>query len=355
MMDIDMASPVLVTGATGYVAGWLVQYLLDAGVTVHAAVRSPDDPEKVGPLRAMADGTPGEIRFFRADLLEEGSYGEAMAGCGVVFHTASPFTTEVDDPQRELVDPALLGTRNVLTEANRTPSVQRVVLTSSVAAIYCDNEDLEKTTNGVLTEKDWNTTASLDYNAYSYSKTLAEREAWLLEGAQDRWRLVVVNPSLVLGPAVRSGSSSESFNLMRQFGDGTMKMGAPRWGMGFVDVRDVARAHVAAGFEPDAGGRHIVSGHDSEFVELGRTLLEKYGDDYPIPTRALPKWLLWLVGPLMSDSMNRRSIARNVNLPIRLDNAKSIRELGVTYRPLKESAEAMFQYMIDAGYFDRDG
>jgi len=144
MMNIDTDLPVLVTGATGYVAGQLVQRLLEAGLTVHAAVRNPDDPDKLKHLQRIAAGQPGTIRYFRADLLEPGSYAEAMAGCGTVFHTASPFTITVRDPQKELVDPALLGTRNVLDTVNRTPSVRRVVLTSSCAAIYGDTESVPK-------------------------------------------------------------------------------------------------------------------------------------------------------------------------------------------------------------------
>ena len=90
--NYDTSAPVLVTGATGYVAGWLVSRLLDEGFTVHAAVRDPSNTEKTGPLQKLADAKPGTIRFFKADLLELGSYAEAMEGCALVFHTASPFT-----------------------------------------------------------------------------------------------------------------------------------------------------------------------------------------------------------------------------------------------------------------------
>ncbi|MCG6928675.1 MAG: NAD-dependent epimerase/dehydratase family protein, partial [Acidobacteria bacterium] len=244
--------PVMVTGATGYVAGWIVKGLLDRGLTVHAPVRNPSDPHKVKHLDALAAESPGEIRYFEADLLDEGSYAESMVGCETVFHTASPFTSNVSDPQKELVDPAQLGTRNVLEEADRTPSVKRVVLTSSCAAIYGDNADLKNTPNGVFTEEIWNTTSSLEHQPYSYSKTVAEREAWRIAEAQSRWDLVVVNPSLVIGPGINPHATSESFSLIRQFGDGSMKSGVPFIGIGAVDVRDLARAHLQAAFTPEA-------------------------------------------------------------------------------------------------------
>ncbi|MEZ4294155.1 MAG: NAD(P)H-binding protein, partial [Polyangiaceae bacterium] len=91
MKKIDPKAPVLVTGATGYVASWLVKKLLDEGHTVHAAVRDPGSAAKLGHLTALAAKAPGKLRFFKADLTEPGSYAEAMKGCELVFHTASPF------------------------------------------------------------------------------------------------------------------------------------------------------------------------------------------------------------------------------------------------------------------------
>lgn len=352
MTSFSTDAPVLVTGATGYVAGWLVKELLDAGITVHAAVRDPDRKDKVAHLQEIAAGSPGTLRFFRADLLEEGSYAEAMAGCAIVFHTASPFTTSVKDPQRELIEPAVKGTRSVLETAARTASVKRVVVTSSCAAIYTDAVDCLKAPGGKLTEEVWNTTASLEYQPYSYSKTLAEQEAWKIARAQDRFELVTVNPSLVIGPALNARPTSESFNIVRQMGDGTMKRGAPKLGLGVVDVRDLARAHMEAGFREEAEGRHIISGHDTNILELGKALIEKYGDRYPVPRQSLPKWIVWLVGPIVG-GISRKFVTNNVDVKWRADNSKSKRALGVTYRPMKTSMEEMFQQMIDTGVFGK--
>ncbi|MEM9630289.1 MAG: NAD-dependent epimerase/dehydratase family protein [Pseudomonadota bacterium] len=349
-MNISTDAPVLVTGANGYVAGWLVKELLEAGVTVHAAVRNPDNTAGLEHLTDIADSTSGSIRFFKTDLLDEGSYAEAMNECSVVFHTASPFTVNVSNPKKELIDPAVNGTRNVLETAIRTPSVKRVVVTSSCAAIYTDAIDCHSAPGGVLTEDVWNTTASLSYQPYSYSKTLAEREAWKIAASQDRFKLVTVNPSLVIGPALSKKPTSESFNIVRQMGDGTMKQGAPKLGIGAVDVRDLAKAHVAAGFKPEAEGRHIVSAHNTNILELGKSLIEKYGDAYPVPRKSLPKWIVWMVGPIVG-GIPRKFVRNNVDVKWRADNSKGKRELGVTYRPLRESMEDMFQQMIEAGTF----
>ncbi len=220
-----------------------------------------------------------------------------MEGCAVVFHTASPFTSNFDDPQRDLVDPAVNGTRNVLETANRTPSVQRVVVTSSCAAIYGDNKDVQNAPGKVLTEETWNTTSSLDRQPYSYSKVEAEKAAWAIADAQSRWRLVTINPSLVIGKTLSGNSTSESHTILKQFGDGTLKAGAPPMEIGMVDVRDVAEAHLRAGFLADAKGRHIASGQTVSRFELGQMPRQHFGDDWPFPTRELPKWLLWLIRP----------------------------------------------------------
>jgi len=151
MEKIDLTKPVLVTGATGYVAGRLVEKLLAEGATIHAPVRSPDNKEKTKYLDELADKSSGSIKYFKADLLDEGSYDEAMKGCELVFHTASPFSLNVDDPQKDLVDPALKGTRNVLEAGIRSESVKRVVLTSCCAAIYGDAKDTLGMPNPTLT------------------------------------------------------------------------------------------------------------------------------------------------------------------------------------------------------------
>jgi dihydroflavonol-4-reductase len=248
-----------------------------------------------------------------------------------------------------LVDPALLGTRNVLEDANRTESVRRVVLTSSCAAIYTDAADCADAPNGVLTEDVWNTTASIDYQPYSYSKTVAEREAWTIADAQSRWKLVAINPGLVIGPAIGGKPTSESFSIMRQIGDGSFKTGVPRLSLGIVDVREVADAHIAAAYKSDAEGRHIVCAGGTNLFQMAQALRDRFGADYPLPTRALPKWLVWAVAPMVG--LERRFVAGNVGIEWRADNSKSVRELGVSYRPQAESIRDMFQYMVDAGYF----
>ncbi len=349
-LTINKDKPVLVTGATGYVASWIVKRLLEEGVTVHAAVRNPNHPASVEHLQSMATGLPGTLRFFQADLLQDHSEAAAMEGCEMAFHTASPCNLDVKDAQKELIEPAKMGTRNVLHTANQISSVKRVVLTSSVAAIYGDNADAKMVANGIFTENDWNTTSNLQNKPYSFSKTVAEKEAWDIHSQQSRWSLVVINPSLVLGPGINPLATSESFKIIQKMGSGKLKSGIPDIGIGVVDVRDLAEAHLRVAYLEQAHGRHIISGHNTSLPQIAASLRPKYAH-YPLPQRVLPKPLVWLFGPLIDKTITREFVARNVGWPWRADNSKSVNALGMTYRSLENSTQAMFQQMIEAGAF----
>ena len=111
---------VLVTGANGYVASWLVKKLIEEGYTVHATVRDKNDKSKVDVLKALVKEETNRLKIFEADLLVKNSFNKAMEGCSVVFHTASPFKLDIKDPKKELINPALLGTENVLNSVNNS-------------------------------------------------------------------------------------------------------------------------------------------------------------------------------------------------------------------------------------------
>jgi nucleoside-diphosphate-sugar epimerase len=346
MKTIDKSKPVLVTGANGFVASWLVKRLLEEGLTVHAAIRDPKNLNKTKHLTDIANQNKATLVFFAADLLTRGSYKKAMEGCELVFHTASPFISRVNNVQKELIDPAVIGTENVLSSANETSSVKRVVITSSCAAMYTDAIDTVKAPEGRLNENSWNTTASMTYQPYSLSKTLAEKKAWEISSKQHNWDLITINPCLVVGPSLNpENTTSETFNILRTLGNGDMKMGAPKIGVGVVDVRDVANAHYLAGYTPAAEGRYITAAHSTNFLEMGLVLRERFANKYPLPKNALPKWLVWLFGPMLNKTLSRTFVCNNVNIPWKADNSKIINHLGIRFRPLKETMEDAFGQM----------
>lgn len=350
-MKLDKSKPVMLTGATGYVGGRIAEKFMQEGHTVHAPIRNPDNKEKTKYLDQIARTTAGTIKYFKADLLEAGSYNEAMEGCQLVIHTASPFIMATKDPLKDLVEPALHGTENVLNSANETHTVERIVLTSSCVAMYGDAKDTRDYPNQIMTEDSWNTTSSLKKSPYNYSKVLAEKKAWEMQKNQDRWGLVVINPSFVLGPGINPYGTSESFSIMKQMGDGTLKMGTADIEMGCVDVRDVAEAHYRAGLIPNATGRHITSAENLSFLELSKMLADKYGATYPLPKKTLPKWLIWLMAPM--SGLTRQYVKDNVGHPWRADNTKSKEILGINYRNIKDTVNEFFQQVIDSGAFNK--
>lgn len=352
MTTIDPKAPILVTGASGYIASWLVKYLLEAGHTVHGTVRDPDRKSGLEHLHALAREHGGRLKLFKAELLEPGAFDPAMAGCELVMHTASPFVISgLKDAHEELVRPALEGTRNVLESANRTASVKRVVLTSSEVAIYGDNRDARRVPGGVFTEEHWNTSSSVDHQPYPYSKVVAEKEAWKMQQAQSRWDLVTINPGLVLGPSLTKASASTSLVFIRQLANGTMYPGAPELWMGVADVRDVALAHVKAGFAPAAQGRHITNAATTTPLAMGRMLRARFGDGYRFPRFTAPKLMIWLAAPFVG--LTRKFVRQNVGYRIGFDNRKSREALGLVYRPLEQTLADHFSQVLDDGLLKR--
>jgi len=347
MKTIDHTKPVLVTGGTGYLASWIIKQLLDEGREVRTTVRNLSQKDKFAHLTAISVKSKGILQFFEADLLKPGSFSEAMKGCELVIHAASPFKISgVKNAQKELVEPALEGTRNVLESVNKTESVKRVVLTSSVVAIYGDAVDLAKTQNGIFTEEQWNFSSSVDHQPYSYSKTLAEKLAWEMAGEQNRWDLLVINPGFIMGPSLSKRTDSTSIDMMIQMATGKFKTGAPSGDLGFVDVRDVAQAHILAGFSSTASGRHICVGDHKTFLELANAIRANY-PNYPLPTKFVPKWLFWLIAPLVGFS--RKYVKLNIGIDLKFDNSYIRKDLALEFTPFEKTITDHFQQLLADG------
>jgi nucleoside-diphosphate-sugar epimerase len=337
-----MNHTILVTGGTGYIGAWVVKGLLENGHIVRLTVRNKEDKAKYQFLADIAEKTAGALEVWEADLMKKGSFNEAAKGCDLIAHIASPFILNVKDAQRDLVDPAVKGTENVLEAANQSGTVAKVILTSSVAAIHGDNIDMKNQNLSIFTEKQFNTSSSLTHQPYSFSKVEAEKRAWEIAKKQSSWELVVINPSFVMGPSLSKTSKSESLKMMTDIMTGKFKSGAPELFFGFVDVRDVAKAHIYA-LENPSEGRHILAEEVTDLLSFSKIIKKLYGDKYKVPTSKLPKWLISLIGGLFG--ISREFVKNNFGIPIKLDTSKSRNKLKLTYIPLEKTVKDMVEQM----------
>lgn len=340
----------MVTGGAGFLGSWTVKMLLEKGYHVRATVRDKNDTSKTAHLQKMAESLSGKLEFFEADLLIPGSFDEAARGCRVVYHMASPFTLRFKDAEKELIEPALKGTRNVLEAATKSGTVRKVVLTSSVAAVYGDNIDMREQGLEQFSEEHYNTSSTSRHQPYSYSKLIAEKEAWKMAKAQNQWKLAVINPAFVIGPPLSPASNSESLHVMKGLLEGKYASGAPDLCLGLVDVRDVARAHLLAGEKEDAFGRYIVSERTMSLYRLAQLMKKMFGNSLKLPRARVPKLVLYAIGGFFGFSP--KMVHRNIGHPLKLDNTKSREQLGLEYTPLentiRDMAEALAPHAVNA-------
>jgi dihydroflavonol-4-reductase len=243
-----MAERVLMTGISGYIGQHCAAELLNRGFEVIGTVRSRSKVDAT--TAALAAVAPVErLTFAEADLLSDDGWDDATRGCTYVMHVASPFVLAEPRDENDLIKPAVEGTQRVIGAARRA-GVRRVVLTSSTVAIISGKPSGRYGTDA------WSDT-SARIGAYAKSKTLAERAAWeAVKGGEIE--LVVVNPGAVFGPSLGAPVDGQSVALMTDMIGGKMPM-IPDVAMGMVDVRDVARLHVAAMTTAAAAGQRFIA------------------------------------------------------------------------------------------------
>lgn len=341
---------VLVTGASGFIASRIIEELLAHGHRVRGTVRSLKKEKELAPLRGLP-GASERLELVEADLLTDSAFDAAARGMDAVLHTASPYVLDAKDPQADLVDPAVKGTRNVLGSAARATSVRRVIVTSSMAAITDEPEG-----DHVLTEEDWNTRSSLDRNPYYFSKTLAERAAWeFVEKEKPGFDLVVINPFLVIGPSLSPAinTSNQMFvDLLKGTYPGVMNL---TWG--FVDVRDVADAHVRALENPQARGRYITAGETIAMRDVVDLLAKNgWGKGHKLPKVGLD----CAVGDFavrLSSYLQPKGVGSYLRTHVgrvpRYDTTKIRKELGLSFRPVATSILDTLEDLARWGHITR--
>lgn len=329
----DSGGAVLVTGGTGFLGGWCVASLLERGFDVRTTVRDLEREQAVrGAVAAAGIGPGTRLKVFAADLTSDAGWAEAVAGCRYVLHVASPFPPTQPKNPDELIVPARDGALRVLRAA-LDAGVERVAMTSSIAAVRSDRESSEA---APYTEADWTDGDDVSRTPYVRSKALAERAAWehvRTAGAEDR--LAVINPGAIIGPALNDDHSYSLQAIQRLL---TGMPAAPRLGFSFVDVRDVADLHIRAVSDPAGGGERFIATDRFLWVsDVAAILRERLGDAAnKVPTRVAPNMLIRALA-LFDGSL--RSVVGDLGQKSWVSSEKARTTLGWKTRPLEDSIE----------------
>ncbi|MBI3395183.1 MAG: NAD-dependent epimerase/dehydratase family protein, partial [Spirochaetia bacterium] len=308
---------VLVTGANGHVGYNIVALLSRKGYKVRAGVRGAGDPLKVKPLRDLG------VDIIELDIMKPDTLRQAMKGVDGVFQVAAVYQLVSKNPQTDIIDPAVIGGLNVL-EAAHAAKVKKVIFTSSTAAIGTNapsGRDLD--------ESDWNDEA---VEPYLVAKTQAEHKAWDF-AEKSGLNLVCINPSGIIGPGFyRHTPTTTMFEM-------TLRQKIPvcvPFGFCYVDVRDVAEAHVLAFENKKAQGRYIAADGFYKMSDLMKITTEIM-PGLKVPTRTLPPALMpaallfdWL-GNVIAGAprqLSKAVIDEYTNSEQRVSSERARRELG---------------------------
>lgn len=323
-MSDGSSQKVLVTGGTGYLAGWVIVDLLDRGYQVRATVRDIERAESARQAILKRSTGSGGLELVRADLLADPGWDRAIEGVDAVLHTASPMPFDAD---ADLITSATEGTRRVLTSAARV-GVRRIIFTSSGVTAYPADPD-EYSNEQMWTEPDGD-----PLQAYPDSKIHAERLAWKLARELDL-DLTAVLPVFMQGPPVGKPERTGTIDVIRRVLNGALPA-VPHLGWNVVDVRDEARLHVLA-LENSAsiGERYLGGGTFLWYLDVARMLRAGLpGNSHKAPKRELPNFMVRLAArrnPQLAMIVGELGIVRNV------DTTKARTQLGWTTRPIEET------------------
>ncbi|KAK6198196.1 protein induced by osmotic stress [Scheffersomyces amazonensis] len=314
-MTVGNQTSVFVSGATGYIAQHIIAQLLSKGYKVVGSVRSEGKGDGLAETFKNSN-----FSYEVVPILEkEGAFDEALKKhpeVTVFLHTASPFTYTVEDNERDILIPAIQGTKSVLESIKKyAPQITRLVYTSSSVAT---GTVAEITTPGFSGgEHTWNSTSYEDakkdsVSAYFGSKTFAEKAAWdFVENEKPNFTLTSINPVYVFGPQ-NTPPKTKELNLSAAMVGDFLKLGpnddVPQMQTAYIDVRDVAKAHIIAFEKDEAQGKRFVL---ADCFFDGQLILDFINNNFPELKGKLPVGKpgeYTAYGPTTLNDSNARSI-----------------------------------------------
>lgn len=332
---------ILVTGGSGFIAKHIIRQLLDEGYRVRASVRSSARENEVrlavGQNIKETVDLEKMLDFVHLDLDSDEGWQAALQGVGVLIHTASPFPMTQPTNEDDVIRPAVDGTLRALRAA-LDAGVERVVMTSSIVAIIHKRLAAGRSR---YNEADWTDLNSPQATAYSKSKTLAEKAAWSFVRENPEIKLTVINPGLVLGPAL-DAKIGTSLKVIQRLLSGKDPM-VPQIGFAIVDVRDVATMHVRAVQRPESAGSRFIASERFIWMQDMAAILKTEYSERRIPTRLAPDFLIKLIA--MFDRTMKTAVPM-LGIEQHLDNTAASEVLGMEFIEARQAVKTSAASLI---------
>ncbi|CAO2208768.1 unnamed protein product [Urochloa humidicola] len=245
---------VVVTGASGFLGSWLVMKLLQAGYTVRATVRDPNNVTKTKPLLDLPGATE-RLSIWKADLADEGSFDDAIKGCTGVFHVATPMDFESKDPENEVIKPTVEGMLSIMRACKEAGTVRRVVFTSSAGTVNIEERQRPVYDHDNWSDVDFCRRVKMTGWMYFVSKSLAEKAA-MAYAAEHGLDLISIIPTLVVGPFL-SAAMPPSLVTALALVTGNEAHYSILKQVQFVHLDDLCDAEIFLFEHPGAAGRYV--------------------------------------------------------------------------------------------------
>ena len=343
MATVPKGGTVAVTGSAGFIGSWVVRLLLDKGYRVRACVRDAADDERCAFLRQMPGYASGRLTLHSANLDEAGCFDDIFAGCQGVCHVSHVSNYNDHEYVGMVCD-------HIIASVNKSGTVSRVIVTSSIAAVISE-ADLQELVKRPVCDEDrypdeLNPKRTPDRQGYSMGKVIAQRAFSDAAAENGNWDAITCCPADNVGPiqsAHQKNMGPWQHNIETMLLGEYYQNGAYRPWM-TVDVRDDAECHIGL-LESDSvknGERYIAWSTDTPKVEEICAAID----------RLLPE--LGHAGANLIDPHKDHTKAREAEMravwagcELRNDRIRAV--TSVNFRPFDESLRDCVESLITVG------